>query len=150
MGKTVAAKRLAAEKNISVWEAERQLDAKLFLDEIPKWEPGGPHYSLLYQKLFTHTKAARLKEYHQGICQGHWQASPERSPQVEISTVGLLIPSPMYEEILTLYQEVYQLKRDPGEVQCSENMVEETCIEILDALKEHLWFRWGFHPLRRA
>ena len=39
--KTTAAKRLAAEKNISVQEAERQLDAKLFLNDIPKWEPGG-------------------------------------------------------------------------------------------------------------
>ena len=68
VGKTAAAKRLAAKKNISVWEAERQLDAKLFLDEIPKWEPGGPHYSLLCQKMFTHAKMVRLKEYHWGIC----------------------------------------------------------------------------------
>ena len=46
-GKTTTAKRLAVEKNISVWVAERQLDTKLFLDEIPKWEPGRPHCLLL-------------------------------------------------------------------------------------------------------
>ena len=33
---------------------ERQLDAKLFLDEIPKWEPGGLHCLLLYKKMFKH------------------------------------------------------------------------------------------------
>ena len=37
MAKTTAAKRLAAEKNISVQEAERQLDTKLFMEKIPKW-----------------------------------------------------------------------------------------------------------------
>ena len=57
--------------------------------------------------------------------------------------MGLLTPQTMHEEILALYQEVYQLKRDPGEVQCSENMVEETCIKILEALKEHLQCRQG-------
>ena len=65
------AKRLAAEKNISVWEAERQLEAQLFLDEIPRWQPGGPHHSLLYQKKFAHMKATGLKEYYCGIYWGH-------------------------------------------------------------------------------
>ena len=50
--------------------------------------------------------------------------------------MGLLIPQTTHEETLALYQEVYQLKRGPWEVQCSENMAEETHIEILDTLKE--------------
>ena len=143
VGKTTVAKRLAAEKSISVWEAERWLDAKLFLDEIPKWKPGRPHHSLLYQKMFAPVKAARLKKYHRGICQGYWQPSPGRSPQVEVSAMGLLTPQTMHEEILALYKEVYQLKRDPGEVQCSEDAVEETYIEILETLRECLWCRQG-------
>ena len=43
--------------------------------------------------------------------------------------MGLLIPQTMNEEILALYQEVYQPKRAPGEVQCLDNMAEETCIK---------------------
>ena len=53
--------------NISVREAEQRLDAKLFLEEIPRWHPGGPHYALLYQRMFEHAKASGLKEYHRGI-----------------------------------------------------------------------------------
>ena len=47
------------------------------------------------------------------------------------------------EEIMALYQEVYQLKRNPGEVPCLEDMTEEIQIEILEMLKECLWHRWG-------
>ena len=47
MVKTAAGKRLAAEKNISVQKVERHLDAKLCLDNFPKWEPGRLHCSLL-------------------------------------------------------------------------------------------------------
>ena len=67
-----------------------------------------------------HVRMAGLKEYYHGICQGHWQSSPDRSPQTEVSAMGLLTPQTMYEEILALYQEVYQLRRDPGEVQGSK------------------------------
>ena len=76
-----------------------------------------------------------------GICQGHQQPSPERSPLVEVSAMGLLTPQTMLEEILALYQEVYQLRRDPGEVQRSDDTVEETWTEILGTLKECLWYR---------
>ena len=68
MGKTAAAKKLGAEKGISVQEVERRLDAKLFLDEIPKWEPGRPHCPSLYQRMFAHAEAIGLKEYHHRIC----------------------------------------------------------------------------------
>ena len=134
-------KRLAAEKIISVWEAERQLNAHLFLDKIPRWQPGGPHCSLLYQKMFAHVKAFGLKEYYCGICWGHWQSSPERSPQVEVSAMGLLTPLMMHDEIMALYQDVYQLKRDPGEVQCSKDAAEEAHNEILEVLRVLLWLR---------
>ena len=119
---------------------ERQLNVKVFLDEIPKWEPGWPHYLLLYQKMFVHAMAAGLREYQQGIHGRHWQASFERSPKLEVSAMGQLTPQATHEELPSF---VYQLKRDPGEVQCSENMMEQTHIEILETLKECLWHRWG-------
>ena len=63
----------------------------------------------------------------------------------------LLTLQTMHDEILDLYQEVYWLKRDPGEVQCLENIAEETQIEILETLKECLWHRWGpTQPEREA
>ena len=129
--------------DISVREAEQRLDAKLFLDKIPRWHPGGPHHALLYQKMFEHVRAASLMEYHHGIHLGHWQPSPEKSPQVGVSAMGLLTPETMLDEILVFYQEVYQLKRDPGEVQCSAGAAEEAHIEILDVLKVCLWHRQG-------
>ena len=57
MENTAAAKKLGAEKNISVREVERRLDANLFLDEIPRWEPGGSYHPFLFQRMFTHTEA---------------------------------------------------------------------------------------------
>ena len=44
---------------------------------------------------------------------------------------------------MALYHQVYQLKRSPGEIPCSENTTEETLIEILETLKACLWHRQG-------
>ena len=57
--------------------------------------------------------------------------------------MGLLTPQTTHEGILAMYQEVYQLKRDPREVHCSEDIVEETHAEILEVLRECLWCRQG-------
>ena len=142
MEKTTIAKRLGAEKGISVREVERRLDANLFLDEIPRCEPGGPHHLYLYQRMFTHTEAAREKEYDHGIYWGHWQPLPERDVQAEVPTMELLTHGTTWEEILGLYHQVYQLKRNPREVPWSQDMTEEICLEILEMLKEHLWHSW--------
>ena len=47
------------------------------------------------------------------------------------------------EEIMALYHQVYQLKRNLGEVPCSKDTAEETCEEIFEMLKECLWHRQG-------
>ena len=57
--------------------------------------------------------------------------------------MGILTPEMMLEEILVLYQEIYQLKRDPGEVQCSAGVAEEAHTEILEVFKACLWHRQG-------
>ena len=57
--------------------------------------------------------------------------------------MGLLTRQTTHEEILALYKDVYQLRRDPGEVQCSKDIVEKTQAEILEVLREHLLHRWG-------
>ena len=97
--------------------------------------------------MLEHVRAAGLREYHCGVQWGHWQPSPERNPQAGVSAMGLLTPEMTLEEILVLYQEVYQLKRDPGEVQCSADAAEEAHIEILEVLKACLWHRQGSSQL---
>ena len=47
------------------------------------------------------------------------------------------------EELMALYHQVYQLKRDLGEVPCSKDTAEEIHIEILETLKACLWHRQG-------
>ena len=49
-----AAKRLAQEVGISVREAERCLEADVFLDKYPRWEPGRLHCPFLLQQMFAH------------------------------------------------------------------------------------------------
>ena len=143
MEKTAAAKRLGTEKNISVGEAKRRLDTNLFLDEIPKWEPGRPHCSFLFQRMFAQTEVTGWKEYDWGICRGHQQPLPERDIQAKIPAMELLTPESTWEEIMTLYYQVYHLKRNLEEVPCSKDIAEETHLEILEMLKAHLQHRQG-------
>ena len=42
-----------------------------------------------------------------------------------------------------IYHQVYQLRRKPREVPSSQDTAEETHIEILEMLKEHLQHKWG-------
>ena len=58
MAKTATTKKFVRETGVSVREAERQLNAYLFLDEIPQWESGGPHLPYLLQRMFTQAENA--------------------------------------------------------------------------------------------
>ena len=140
---TTAAKRLGAEEGISVSEAERRLDANLFWDEIPRWEPSRPHHPYLYQRMFAHTDAAWQKGYDHGVCQGHWQPLPERDVQVKVPVMELITQETTQEEIIGLYHQVYQLKRNLRVVPCSQDMGEEIYLEILEMLKVQLQHRQG-------
>ena len=97
--------------------------------------------------MLAHAQATRQKEYDHGVCQGCWQPLPERGREreiwAEVPAMELITCKTTQEEIMELYHQVYQLKRNPGAVPCSEETMEEICIEILETLKEHLWHRWG-------
>ena len=58
-----AAKKLAQETGISIWEAERQLDDDTFLDEYLQWEPYGFHHPFLLYRMFTHNTPTGQKEH---------------------------------------------------------------------------------------
>ena len=68
---------------------------------------------------------------------------PKRDVRAEAPTSELITCKTTQEEIMGLYHQVYQLKRNPRPVPCSQEMAEEICLEILEMLKEHLQHRWG-------
>ena len=71
---------------------------------------------------------------------------PEWDPSMETPTIDLIGYKTTREDIFTLYQEVYWLKRAPGMVPCDPETEEEIYQEILDLLQECLWHRQGSTP----
>ena len=63
--KSQTAREQAREMRLLVREAEWRIDAELFLDEYPRWELGGPHWSII-----LHAVECRQKEAERLICQG--------------------------------------------------------------------------------
>ena len=143
MGKTATAKRLGEERGISVHEAEQRLDVNLFLDELPRWDPGGLHHLYLYERMFAHMEAAGQRAQPWNPPGPPAAITGNGISGVEVPTLELLTQETTQEEAIALYHKVYQLKRSPREVTCSADAVEETSIEILETLKEHLQHRWG-------
>ena len=56
---------------ISMREAERRLDANLFLDEYPRLETGGPLNLYILQQMFGQAETAGWKKYNHGVHWGH-------------------------------------------------------------------------------
>ena len=139
--KTAVTKKLAQEAGISVREAERCLEADVFLDEYLRWEPGRLHHLFLLQWIYTHAQATRQKECDHAICWGHQQPLPEWDLSVEVPAIKLVGFKMTWEEIWRVYNEVYQLKRAPGAEPCDTETVENICQEILDSINEHLHCR---------
>ena len=52
----------AVEMGISIWEAERQEDLELFMNEYPRWELGTPHWLVVLHEMFLHTAKQGWKE----------------------------------------------------------------------------------------
>ena len=132
---------LAQEEGISVWEAERQLNADAFLDEYPWWECHGLHCLFLLYRMFLHAVATGRKEYDQAIFQGWWQPMPEQDLEAEPSAIELIGPGFIREEIRKVYNDVYQLWRSPQKSPFEAKMEESVCQEILNSIKECLWHR---------
>ena len=93
--------------------------------------------------MFAQAETARQKDYDHTVCQGQWQHPPNLDLRAEAPAIELVTYENTWEEIMGVYNEVYQLKRNPMVVPCSEETVEEISIEILETLKECLWHRQG-------
>ena len=107
MSKTTTAKKLVQKTGISVWEAERQLNADIFLDEYPRWEPHRSHCPFLLHCMVAHAAAMGQKKQDQAIHQGHQQSLPRQDLSVESSAIELFGPKSTREEIRGVYNEVY-------------------------------------------
>ena len=135
-----AAKKLAKE-GISIWEADRWLDASIFLDKYPRWEPCGLHHPFVKYQMFAHAVVTRKKEYDWAIHWGQPQPLPKWDLSAEPSTIELIDLRSTREEIREVYNDVYQLWRSPGKSLCNAETEERTCQDILDSVKECLQCR---------
>ena len=103
------------------------------------------HHPFLLQRMFLHALATRQKKHN---CTIHWcrqEPSPEQYVEAEPSTIELVGPEPIGEEIAEIYWDVYQLRRSPGKLPCDGEMEKHLCQEILDSIKECLWHKWVPH-----
>ena len=140
--KTALAKRLDREKNISVREAERWLDAEAYLKEQWWWTPGRLHQEYLCQMMFHHANFTSKSEHNCAICWGRWEPSVEWNVEREPTMMELFQPDSSQEDIADLYCNFYQLWRLPGKIHCDEEMEAHICQEIPDSVKERLWHKW--------
>ena len=140
---TTATKKLAQETGISVRQAERCLDANVFLDECLRWAPLRTHHPFIMHEMFAHVEVTGQREHDWAICLGWWQPSPKWDLGVESSTMDLISLGTPWDEISVIYNEVYQLQRLPRRSLCNGETEEQVCQEILDSIKECLWHRQG-------
>ena len=114
----ITTKEWAKEGGLSVWEAEHCLDAKLFLDEYPRWDTGGLHHPFILQWMFIHATKFGQKEAERIIHHSYWQGLLKLDPVADISAVQLVGYQMSSKEIRDLYHQVYVLKRFPGPPPC--------------------------------
>ena len=62
------AREQGIEVGLSFREAEQRLDAKLFLNEYPRWETEAPHWSDILHEMFLHAAEQGWKEAERFIC----------------------------------------------------------------------------------
>ena len=148
MQKSQAAREQAREMRISIREAEHQLDAKLFLDEYPRWDMEGPHHPIILHSMFLHAAREGWKEAERFICRGSWQRLPRPDPEESLSAIWLVGYWTSQKEIWDLYHEVYLQRRSPGPPPCRPWLREETIQDILSSLMSQLW-RQGAPPCRK-
>ena len=90
MAETAVAKRLAKERNISVREAEQQLDAHAYLKEQCQWAPNRLHHEYLCQLMFLHVTATGQSKHDHAICQSRREPLPKWDLGVEPITMELI------------------------------------------------------------
>ena len=90
MNKSQTTREQAIEVGLSVREAKQRLDAKLFLDEYPRWELGAPHRSVILHEKFLHAAKQGQKEVERFIHQGCCSSLPRPDLEADQSTMKLM------------------------------------------------------------
>ena len=117
-------------------------NSNLFLDEYPRWEIEGPHWSIILHDMFLHTTKEGQKEAERFIHQGHWQSLPRLDPEADIAAIRLVGYQTSHKEIRDLYHDAYLLRRSLSPLPCRPQWREEAIWVILSSLRSCLP-RWG-------
>ena len=125
-------------KHVFVREAERRLDAKVYLEEQKWWLCSGLHLKYLCCEMFVHTATMGQKEHVQVIYHGQREQSLPQSFHEQATAMESINPNFIWEENWGLYQEVYQLQRLPSRSHCEVATEEQLQEEILASIREHL------------
>ena len=108
MEKIATTKKLMEEEDVTVYEAERWLDADAFLDEYLHWGHCRLYHLYLMHQMFGHAVATGWKEHNWAIHQ-HWQQpSPEWDLGAEPFAMDLIGPGMSWAKIRVIYNDVYQ------------------------------------------
>ena len=114
MRKSQTTREWAREVGLSIREAERRIDAKLFLNEYPRWELGAPHWSVILHEMILHATKQGQKEVERLICWGHQGSISRPHLEVDQSAVELVEYWTSHKEIWDIYHSVYLLRRSTG------------------------------------
>ena len=125
----------------SVREAERHLDADVFLDKCLRWPPLRSHCPFIMHQMFTHAKAMGQKEHDWAICQDWQQPSPKQDLGAESLPTWNLLGLKQLGRRLGGYT-MKCTKRVPSVNPSNSEMVKDVHQEIPNSVKEHLQCRW--------
>ena len=112
--RTWAAWDFAKENNMSIREAECQIDIGLFLDEYSQWGLGTPQQSVILHEMFLHTTERGWKEAECMVHWGCWGSVYDSDSELDQSAMELVGYNTSKKEIRDIYQSVYLLWRAPG------------------------------------
>ena len=138
MEKSQVACHRVEEEGLSLREAERVIESKLFLDETPWWGLWTPHQSVILHEMFLHTAGWGQKEAECMCCKGCWSSIPEPNPEADQSAMELVGYRMSRKEIRNVYHSVYLLRRSPGFPFCGESRRRRAIQDILSSLQTWL------------
>ena len=135
MSKSQTAREQAREGGLSIREAEWRIDAKLFLNEYPRWELGAPHQSIILHEMFLHAAEQGQKEAERLIHQGSISRPDLEADQSAMELMGYWTS---HKEIWDIYHSVYLLRRSPSLPPCGSQWRRVVICNILSSLRSWL------------
>ena len=139
VNKSQTTREWAVEVGLLYREVEWRLDAKLFLDEYPRWEIGAPHWSVILNEMFLHAAEQGQKEAETLIHRGHWVSLLRPDSEADQSAIKLVGYRTSHKEIRDLYHSIYLMRRSPGPPPCGPQQRRKAIRDILSSLRNCLY-----------